>query len=309
VDTLFANYPQVEYAIAAVQLVLVMLGLGATLTAGDFLQVARQPRPFAVGVVIQLVIVPALAFGLCRAVAIEPGLAVGLSLMAAVPGGTISNVFTYLAKGSVPLSVSLTGVVTLCCLGTTPLLLGLLAADYLPATFEMPVVQIIRDITLLLLLPLSAGMAVHRWLPRYRERCTRLCMGTAVFFIVVMIVGSLGSGRMDITAYGWRGPLLVIGFALVVYYLSMVGTRAARFRRKDVTAIAIEAVIRNTNLALVLQATLFPVAAGADPAIASAVLFVVLFYGGTGLVFGTVVVVVTRRRLTRRKGRAAAERS
>ncbi len=90
--------------------------------------------------------------------------------------------------------------------------------------------------------------------------------------------------------------------------MSRWGTRAAQFQGKDVTAIAIEAVIRNTNLALVLQATLFPMAAGADPAIASAVLFVVLFYGGTGLVFGTVVVVVTRRRIARRKRRGAVER-
>ena len=298
-EPFFASYPQYEYAIAAVQLVLVMLGLGATLTFRDFVQVIRHPRSFAVGMVIQLVIVPALAFAACRAFAIEPGLAVGLSLMAAVPGGTISNVFTFFARGSVPLSVSLTAVATLCCLGTTPLVLGLLAAGALPADFAMPVLAIVRDITLLLLLPLSLGMAVHRWLPRQRERFSRLCMGGAVVFILVMIVGSLGSGRIAIDAYGWQGPALVISFAVVVYYLTRLGTRAASFPPQDVTAISIEAVIRNTNLALVLQATLFPVAAGADPAIASAVLFVVLFYGGTGLVFGSIVVVMTRRRIGR----------
>lgn len=299
-DQLFSLYPQYEYPIAAIQLVLAMVGLGATLTPGDFGQVVRQPKAFSLGFLIQLVVVPLAAFAMLRLLDIEPGLAVGISLIAAIPGGSISNVMTYLGKGSIALSVSLTGVVTLCCLGTTPLILDMLASEYMPATFEMPVLFVIRDITLFLLLPLAAGMAVHRYLPTIRERFSKWCIRASVFFIAIMVVGSLGSGRMKVDAYGWTGPLIVVGFSLVIYTAALVLTRAARLQEPDVIATCIEVVIRNTNLALLLQATLFPVADGADPAIASAVLFVVLFYGGNGLVFGTILVVQARSRLRQR---------
>jgi BASS family bile acid:Na+ symporter len=293
-DAFYATYPRYEYTIAALQLTLAMLGLGATLTVNDFLEVFRHPRSFSVGFLIQLGIVPLVALALCSLVDIDPGLAVGVSLIASIPGGSISNIFTYLGKGNIPLSVSLTGVVTLCCLGTTPLILGLLAAGYLPDTFEMPVYHVIRDITLFLLLPLSAGMGIYRLFPKHRERFSKIAIRTSLLLIVVMVVGSLGSGRIEVDAYGFQGPVFIIGFSVAIYFIAVGLTQALRFPEADTIAISIEVVIRNTNLALLLQATLFPVTAGADPALSSAVLFVVLFYGGTGVVFGTIVVVSAR---------------
>src|SRR5436190_1050926 len=159
------HYDQFEYLLACIQLVLFMLGMGATLSPRDFVAVALRPRSFLVGAFGQLVLAPVLAVVINRAMDLPPGIAVGLILVAAMPGGQMSKLFTYLARGNVALSIALTASGTLASLVTVPLLLELLAEDYLQSgDFEMPTALVVRDVTLYLLLPLVGGMAVGgRW--------------------------------------------------------------------------------------------------------------------------------------------------
>ena len=151
-------YVQYEYWFAAVQLVLAMLGMGATLTGKDFRDVVSEPRAVSLGTIIQIVVVPLSAYLFLRLLGIQDGVAVGLALIAAIPGGTVSNIFTFLARGNSALSISITALTTLACLVTTPLILSALIGDYLPADFAMPRLKIIREIAFTLLLPLALGM-------------------------------------------------------------------------------------------------------------------------------------------------------
>ena len=150
-------YVEYEYWFAAFQLVMAMLGMGATLTARDFRDVVREPRAVTLGLVVQLVLVPLAALLFLRAFGIQGGLAIGIALVAAIPGGTTSNIFTYFARGNAALSISVTGLTTLACLVTTPLILTLLISDSLPADCRMPTGQIMGEIGLTLLLPLGVG--------------------------------------------------------------------------------------------------------------------------------------------------------
>ncbi len=126
-------YLRHEYWFAAVQLILAMFGMGATLTAEDFRDVVREPKAVGVATALQLLLVPAMALAFISGTGVAGGVAAGIALVAAIPGGTTSNIFTYMARGNVPLSISVTGITTLACLLTTPLILGLLITDYLPA--------------------------------------------------------------------------------------------------------------------------------------------------------------------------------
>jgi predicted Na+-dependent transporter len=90
-----------------------MFAMGATLHVDDFRTVVRLPRSFLTGLGAQMVLVPLVAFGLLRAVDLDPGVAIGLAIIAAVPGGTVSNVFTYAGTGDVALSIALTLLVPL----------------------------------------------------------------------------------------------------------------------------------------------------------------------------------------------------
>src|SRR5438445_4841098 len=147
---MFDWYPQAENYLAPLQLVLFMLGMGATLRAADFAAIARRPRFLLVGAACQFLLTPFLAVLVNHGFGVPPGIAVGVILVAAMPGGTLSKVFAYLGRGNIALSISLTLCGTFASMVTVPALLRLLAMAYVPPDFEMPVGAIVRDIALFL---------------------------------------------------------------------------------------------------------------------------------------------------------------
>ena len=159
-------YLQYEYWIAVFQLVLAMLGMGATLKISDFYEIIREPKAVTGGSMIQLLMVPLIAYLFIQAFGIGGGVAVGVALISAIPGGTTSNIFTHFARGNIALSITITALTTLACLLTTPLILELLISQYMPDTFVMPRGQIMQEIALTLLLPLAIGMVYLHFFPR-----------------------------------------------------------------------------------------------------------------------------------------------
>jgi bile acid:Na+ symporter, BASS family len=217
-----------------------------------------------------------------------------LILVSAMPGGQMSKLFTYLARGNVALSIALTGLGTCASLFTVPILLELLAADYLRDNhFEMPALRIVQDVALYLLLPLLVGMVFARFWPGRRGQFSGACIRVGLVFVALMIAGSLLSGRIQPAAYGWKGPLAIVIFCVSAMQLSMLPFRILGWPRPDAVAVGIEATMRNINLALLLKALLFPAA----DALGNGVLFVVLYYGGTAMVAGLPLALRHRRRL------------
>jgi len=251
-------YTQAEYPLAFSQLFLAMLGMGATLHPRDLSAVFLAPRGLLAGMGAQLLVMPVLGASVAAWAGFSPGQTIGLILVAAVPGGTLSNVVCYLTGANYALSIALTALSTIGCLVTTPLILQLFAADLLPSAFAMPVAGILFDIGLGLLLPLALGMLVR----------TRLTPP-----------GSSGSGRIDGASLAFLPPWLVL-FSTLGLGISLAVAWLARLARPERMAIGIETTLRNTNLALLLKASLFPAAAdGVDP-FSDAVLAVVVLAGG-----------------------------
>jgi BASS family bile acid:Na+ symporter len=288
------HFEDYEYHLAQIQLVLFMLGMGATLSPRDFVAIALKPRFLLVGAACQVLLTPLLAVLLNHWMDLEAGIAVGLILVSAMPGGQMSKLFTYLAHGNVALSISLTGLGTFASLFTVPILLELLAGDYLRENhFEMPVIRIVQDVALYLLLPLLGGMVFARLWPGRRGPFSRMCIRVGLVFVALMIAGSLLSGRIEPAAHGWRGPLAIVIFCVAAMQLSMLPFRVFRWPRADALAVGIEVTMRNINLALLLKALLFP----AKDAMGNGVLFVILYYGGTAMVAGLPLALRHRRRL------------
>jgi bile acid:Na+ symporter, BASS family len=283
---MFDLYAQYEYWLAAAQLSLAMLGMGATLKVRDFAAVVRYPKGILVGSSIQIIGVPLLAALFLWGLKLDTGVAVGLALVAAIPGGTMSNVFTFLGRGHAALSIALTGVATLACLVTTPIVLGLLVRQHMPADFVMPAGQIAGEIALILLLPLALGMVFLKALPDAAAKFSKSCIRGSVFIIVLIIIGALGSGRIDLARYGLQNLSVVLFFLAVLAVLSQVLPMALKLSRPDTTAINIETSLRNANLGLLIKASLFPAAAGTADALGDDVLFTLLAYGGASLFLG-----------------------
>jgi len=289
-----AIYVQYEYWFAAFQLVMAMLGMGATLTARDFRDVVREPKPVSLGLVVQLVLVPAAAFVFLQALGVHGGVAVGIALIAAIPGGTTSNIFTFFARGNSALSISITGLTTLACLLTTPLILAALISDSLPANFTMPTGQIVNEIAFTLLLPLAVGMAYLHMYPQAAVLVSKWCIRASLLGIVLIAVGSLSAGRLNLAVFGMDNVAMVVLFTLALVATGWLAPRILRLSRPDSTAIEFEVIVRNVNLGVLLKASLFPASAAATAALGDAVLFTLLLYGGLQLAIAPIMIALYR---------------
>jgi BASS family bile acid:Na+ symporter len=297
---MFDWYPHYEYHCARTQLVLFTLGMGMTLSLVDFAEIVRRPRSFVCALIGQLFIVPWVAVFINFLCDFDPGIAIGLILVAAMPGGALSKFFAYLGRGNMALSISLTGTTTLLTLVTVPIMLQQLA----PADFTMPVAAIMTDVALCLLLPLIVGLTIRRVFPKRHLLLSKICIRIGVVVVIVMIAGSLGSGRIQPGQYGLGVPAAIIVFCLLGMQINMLPYRFLPWPRADRMAVGVEITMRNMNLALLIKARLFPEA----DELGNGVLFVILFYAAAAMGAG-LPLALNHRRMARKEARLAAEAS
>lgn len=284
-----------EYYFASAQLALAMVGMGATLHPRDFLTIVRMPKSFCVGYFCVLALSPLIAVLITKLFTLEAGIATGLVLIAAVPGGTMSNLLTFFARANVALSIALTASATLTCLISTPIVLNFFAADLLPSAIVMPAQAIAFDIFMALLLPLVIGMALGSKFEAHRPQITRYSIRGSIAAIVLLVIVSGGSGRIHPDDYGLITPAAMITFGLLLMMIPAIVATAIRAPREDAVAIAIETCFRNCNLAVLIKATAFPVVPGVADPFADQVLFVALVYGVIGTAISVPVTIWNRQ--------------
>ena len=272
-----------------------MLGMGATLTGKDFRDVVMEPLAVTAGTLVQLVAVPLCAFLFLLALDVPEGVAVGIALVSAVPGGTTSNIFTFLARGNAALSISITGITTLACLVTTPLILSLLVRQYLPADFTMPTADIVREIALTLLLPLALGMLYLYMYPRTAALFSKWCIRGSLLGILLIVIGSASAGRLDAGAFGAGNILLVLVLAVVLAVIGYLVPLLLGLSRRDATAVEFEVIVRNINLGVLIKAALFPAAVAGTAQLGDMVLFTLLLYGALQLLISGPLIWLRRR--------------
>jgi len=287
-------YIKYEYWVAAFQLIFAMLGMGATLTVNDFKSVVKMPKTIFFGILIQLCAVPLIALLFIKSLPLSAGVIVGIALIAAIPGGTVSNIFTYMARGNIPLSISITSLTSLACLATTPLILSLLVTDFLPTDFSMPTQQIVSDIIFTLLLPLLVGILILRHIPKYAGWVSQWSIRLSLFGIALIVIGSAIAGRIDIKAFGLDNLLIVASFIIVLGVVSKLISHLLKLSRPESTAIEMEVVVRNVNLAILIKVSMFPAIAGAYNPMANTVLFTILAYGALQLLLAAFLITFNR---------------
>ena len=302
---MFSFYPQIEYPLAATQLILAMAGMGATLTLGQFRAIVRRPQPIAVVLVLQYVVLPVLAAVLARLASLPPGIAVGLVLMNATPSGSFTNVFTYLGRGNIMLSIVMTCASTAVCFLATPVVLDWLTAAKLPADFHIPLDKTLYPVLLFLVLPLTAGMLIARFWKKCAHQFAKWAVRASLVPLAMIVVGSLASGRIDVTEYGLGIPALLVAFVYASLLLARWIAVLLGHDWIDAFTMGIEVAVRNGNLAIALVASLFPATHKDDP-VGRGVFFVTLFYSGAMMVIGLISVARRRWELAREERRAAA---
>lgn len=177
---------------------LIMFGMGLTLKAADFAEVARRPLWVALGVGAQFLIMPGLAWLLCQLLSLPPEVAVGVILVGCCPGGTASNVITWFSRGDVALSVAITAVTTLLAPVVTPALIWLLASAWLPVNFGALFISIIQ----IVLLPIALGLIARRLLGNRVHHAIDVLPLVSVVSIVIIVAAVVAASQAKIAESG-----------------------------------------------------------------------------------------------------------
>lgn len=302
----FDFYREHEEFFYSMQLILAMLGMGATSSLQQFRDVLRSPGNIALVLGLQFLAMPTLALMFGKATGLPNEIAIGLILLVSLPSGSLSNIITFLGRGNVPLSIAATCASTSLCLLVTPLVLRVFGARQLPSDFVVPVNDTIVNILLLLLLPLAVGMMLgDRW-PRTRRPLSKLAVGGSLVALSCVIVGAIGGGRIDVFHYGWHIPAWLIVFVvlnlLAAYWISL----ALRYSKPDAFTLGVEVSMRNGNLGVALCIPLFG-ALTPENLLHQGSLYTCLFAGGTMLVVGMVAAGRRHLRFASRRRNAPSE--
>ncbi|MFO0905566.1 MAG: bile acid:sodium symporter [Pirellulales bacterium] len=287
------DYQSLEYSLAASLLVCSMFGMGTTLAVRDLLDVFKTPSSLAIVLLLQCVISPTLALVIGKLFGVSLGVAAGMILITAIPGGSYTNLFTYFGRGNVALSVAATTFCTALCVVTTPLVLRTFNLGGALGEVVMPAGKIFFEIVTWLLLPLATGMLTRRFLPSRYALLGKVGIWASVTILVVLVIAAMSSGRLKLMSEGWRAPLAIIALGTAMLWSTYGTCLLAKRPLLDVFTIAIEVVVRNGNLALLLKASLYPDST-TDPAVSSGVLFAILFYAANSMFIALLEVYVCR---------------
>ncbi|MCG7337602.1 bile acid:sodium symporter family protein [Sporosarcina sp. ACRSM] len=244
---------------------IIMFGMGMTLSVDDFREVLKQPKNVAIGVLAQFTIMPLLAFGLAVAFKLPPEVAAGVILVGCCPGGTSSNVMTFLARGNVALSVAITSCTTLLAPFVTPALILLLASKWLPVSAGDMFLSVVK----IVLIPIILGLVVKMLFRKQVEQSVKAMPLVSVIAIVAIVAAVVSGSQQKIAETGLLILLVVILHNSLGYMLGYLAARLLKLDYSDRKAIAIEVGMQNSGLGAALAAAHFSPLAAVPSAIFS----------------------------------------
>ncbi len=259
---------------------IMMLSLGLGLTIRDFTRVVQYPKAFLTGLACQFLLAPLMAFGVIQIFGLSGGIAVGFMLLAACPGGAVSNLITKFGRGNVALSVSLTSVSSLMCAVTIPLVLSF-AIGFFMADQGGPfdVGRIATNAAIVCVVPICIGILIRHRSVALADRLGQLFAKVSALLLAVIIIAAV-AGNISL----FLDNVWVLGGALVSLIVVMVGagyavSRAAGLGQQNARTISIETGIQNGAFGISVAGMLAQGTAGfSDYALASALYGVMMYF-------------------------------
>jgi BASS family bile acid:Na+ symporter len=262
-------------------LAFIMFALGLGLTFDDFARVARQPRDFVIGAILQIVLLPVVAFALVSVWSLSPELALGVMIIAAAPGGVTSNILTAFARGDVALSISLTAVISLLSVVTIPLVVVFSYTQLIGGEAgDVSVTATAVSVFVIVTVPVLIGLAVRRFAEGFAIRFDPIARQVSAVLFVIVLAGAIFQERANIVTYFAEAGLITLVLNLVMmglaYFIARMFASGARQR----ITISIECGLQNGTLAIAVATLLF----GGGQAVVPAATYSLIMFG-TALVF------------------------
>ena len=243
IDTSWINY----------LLMVVMFGMGLTMKPRDFALVFKRPKDILAGTAAQFIIMPALAFGLSKLFQLDPALTAGVVLVGTCPGGTSSNVITYLSKGDVALSVGMTSVNTLLAPLLTPAITWLL----LQTTVRVDVWAMFWSIIQVIIIPVALGFVINRFFGKFTEKAVAVLPSVSTVAICLLIAAVVSHNAEK----NYTSGVLVFAVVILHNLLGYAGGfglgKLLKMPPEKVKALSIEVGMQNSGLATSLAGTAF----------------------------------------------------
>ena len=246
-------------------LTVIMFSMGLTLNVEDFRRALSMPRLIISGLILQYTIMPLTALAIAQLLKLDTALTIGLILVGTCPGGTASNVITYLARGNVALSISLTSISTILAIVLTPLITLLIAES----TIEVPAMKMLVSILYIVILPVTLGLTLRHFF-NYRvqsiEHWLPLIAVTAIVLIIAIITA------LNVNQFSQLGVSILLAVVLHNLFGLFIGYNGARllgYDTKECRTLAIEVGMQNSGLAVALAIKHFSAAAALPGAIFS----------------------------------------
>ena len=221
---------------------LIMFGMGLTLKFDDFRIVFSRPKDVILGCMAQFIIMPLLAWMLTKAFSLPAELAVGVILVGCCPGGTASNVITYLAGGDLALSVGMTSVSTLLAPLVTPLLTWLLAGTFV----DVDIWQMFMSIIQVIILPIGLGLLVKKYVKLSDDVVTKVMPAFSTIAITLIVGAVVSANAVNLLTCGLLVIAVVILHNLLGFLLGFLLGKALHLSRKKSTAISVEVGMQNS---------------------------------------------------------------
>lgn len=267
-------------------LFVIMLGMGLALTTKDFGRVSKSPKAFFIGLAAQMLLLPAIGFLVATALSLPPMLAAGLMILSLCPGGTTSNLYAYLARGDLALSISLTAVASLIAPLSLPLVGGWALTHIMGdgSGVTLPLGKTILQLVVITVVPVAIGMVVRARARAFADRAEGPVRIASVVFLVAVIAGIIRNSWSELPSYfadaGFAALLLNLGTMATGFALA----RLARLTKPQSVTIGLEVGLQNGTTALLVTGTILanPVMS-IPPAVYSIIMFV------TGALFSVLV--------------------
>jgi len=262
VDLININFGESNLALLNICLAFLTFGVALEIHINDFKKIFQEPKKVLIGLFSQWIILPAFTLLFIYITNPYPSIALGLALIAACPGGNISNYATHLAKGNKALSITMTSIVTLMALVTTPLIFAIVAKLFpatavLLQTIEIDKQIIIKTILQLIIAPLSIGVLINNMKPAWSQKLRKPVKIISMIIFVGLILGALFSNIRNIYEHLHHVFFLVIIHSLLAYVIGYFFGKLNRMEEMDCRTISIETGVQNSGLGLIIIFSFF----------------------------------------------------
>ncbi|RSC93830.1 bile acid:sodium symporter family protein [Tenacibaculum singaporense] len=262
IDSIKINFDTEALWMLNVALAIIMFGIALDMKVEDFKRLINEPKILFVGLLSQFILLPFLTFILINIINPYPSFALGMIMIAACPGGNVSNFFSKMAKGNAALSVSLTAFSTIICLVMTPLNLQLWGSLYGPTNEILKNVslnpfELFKLVLLILGIPIVLGMLVNHYHHEMAKKINKLLRPFSIFFFLLLIVIALYDNADVFKDYIHLVLFLVIFHNIYAFIIGYVTAKSFKLNKKDSKTISMETGIQNGGLGLLLIFSFF----------------------------------------------------